>query len=203
MNARVKMLTAEEIKENYEKFVSYAMRTGDHRKDALQKFFDHFEERLALCPASSKLQYHNCFPGGLVEHSLRVLKNCNKLIQVFKDDFEFSKESMIFACLFHDIGKIGMIDHSRYVEQTSDWHKRQGNVYEYNSQMPFLTTPHASVFLLQHFGVHMTFDEFQAILLNDGPVLQENKIYAMKESQLALLVHQADRLACEMVKRNV
>ena len=196
------MLTAEEINENYEKFVSYAMRTGDHRKEALEKFFAHFEERLALCPASSKTAYHNCFPGGLVEHSLRVLRNCNKLVQVFKDEFEISKESMIFACLFHDIGKIGMVDHPRYVEQSSDWHRKQGNLYEYNKEMPFLTTPHGGVYLLQHFGVHMTHDEFQAILLNDGQYDDANRPYGMKETPLALLVHQADCLATVMEKRN-
>lgn len=196
------MLTPEEIGENYEKFYNYAMQTGEHRVDALKKFFLHFEERLALCPASSKKQFHNCFAGGLVEHSLRVLKNCNKLAQVFKDSVPISKESMIFACLFHDIGKIGSLDHERYIPQTSDWHLKQGNLYEWNNKMQFMTVSHGGLFLMQHFGVHMTFDEFQAILLNDGPVLEENKAYCMKETNLALLVHQADRLACEMEKRN-
>ena len=35
-------LSAEEIVENYNKFVSYAKQTGEHRQEALDKFFAHF-----------------------------------------------------------------------------------------------------------------------------------------------------------------
>lgn len=188
-------LTPEQIKENYEKFVSLAMKTGDFRKESLERFFAHFEERLALCPASSKTGFHNAFPGGLVEHSLRVLRNCNRLVQVYKDIFDISQESMIFASLFHDIGKLGGIDEERYVPQTSDWHAKQGNLYEYNPKMPFLTTAHGGLFLLQSFGVKMSHEEWQSILLNDGQYDEGNVAYKLKESPLALLVHQADVVA--------
>lgn len=195
-------LSPEQIKENYEKFVALALKTGDFRKEALEKFFAHFEERLAVCPASSKTSFHNCFPGGLVEHSLRVLKNCNRLAQVYKDSFEISQESMIFACLFHDIGKLGGLDEERYVPQTSDWHAKQGNLYEYNNKMPFLTTSHGGLFLLQAFGVTVSHDEFQAILLNDGQYDESNRAYRLKETPLALLVHQADVAATIIEKKS-
>lgn len=194
------MLNPEQIAENYEKFKTLALQTGDHRKEALEKFFAHFEERLALCPASAKTAFHNCFPGGLVEHSLRVLKNCNRLVQVYKGELEIPKESMIFACLFHDIGKLGSLDQERYVDQTSDWHLKQGNLYEYNDKMPFMTTPDMGIYLLQHFGVHMTMDEMKAILLNDGQYDDGNRAYGLKEGFLALLVHQADVMATLMEK---
>lgn len=196
------MLTPEQIKENYERFVALAMKTGEHRTEALEKFFAHFEERLALCPGSSKTHFHNCFPGGLVEHSLRVLKYCNKLVQVYKEETAISKEEMIFGCLFHDIGKIGDIDNERYIEQTSDWHAKQGNLYEYNPKMGFLTTPHMGIFILQHFGVHMTMDEMKAILLNDGQYAEANAEYKLKEGDLALLVHQADVMATCQEKKH-
>ena len=189
-------LTPEEIQENYNKFVSYAMKTGDHRKDALEKFFSHFEERLALCPGSSRTSFHNCFPGGLVEHSLRVLKNCNRLVQVYKEDFpNISKEEMIFGCLFHDIGKIGSIDEERYLPQKSDWHAKQGMLYEFNDKMPFMSTPDMGVFLLQHFGVQITHNEWLCIKLNDGQYAEANAEYKLKEGILPLLVHQADVVA--------
>lgn len=195
-------LTPEEIEENYNKFVSYALKTGEHRKEALEKFFAHFEERLALCPASSRTDFHNCFPGGLVEHSLRVLKNCNKLVQVYKEEFpDITKESMIFGCLFHDIGKIGSIDHERYIPQTSDWHASKGMLYEYNKNMPFMTTPDMGVFILQHFGIQITHDEWLAIKLNDGQYAESNTEYKLKEGSLPLLVHQSDVVATIVEKR--
>lgn len=195
------MLSAEEIEANFSKFKTYALQTGDHRQEQLTKFLDHFEERLALCPGSSNTHFHNCFPGGLVEHSLRVLRNCNRLAQAFKDEFEISRESMIFACLFHDIGKVGDVTEPRYVTQTNEWHAKQGKMYEFNKKMSFLTTPPMGIFILQHFGVPMNFEEFQSILLNDGQYDDANRPYALKEHPLALLVHQADCLATVMEKR--
>lgn len=195
-------LTPEQIQENYERFRSLVMKTGDHRVAALEKFFDHFEERLALCPASAKTHFHNCFPGGLVEHSLRVLKNCNRLVQVYKGEVEINQQEMIFSCLMHDIGKLGDIDNERYVPQTSDWHAKQGNLYEYNPKMTFITTPHMGIFILQHFGVTLTANEFKSILLNDGQYAPGNLEYKLKEDDLPLLVHQADVMATLMEKKN-
>jgi Uma2 family endonuclease len=68
------MLTAEEITENFNQFRDLLSKIGDRSESAL-KLVDHFGERLALCPASSKRSYHNSFAGGLVDHSLRVCKN--------------------------------------------------------------------------------------------------------------------------------
>ena len=98
------MLTPEQIVENYNKFEALAMKTGEHRQEALKNFFDKMGERLAMCPASSKVDFHNCFPGGLVEHSLRVLTNTIKLAKAM--EIKAPQEELIFACLFHDIGKL-------------------------------------------------------------------------------------------------
>lgn len=196
------MLTPEQIQENYEKFRGLALQTGDHRKEALERFFDHFEERLALCPGSSKTTFHNCFPGGLVEHSLRVLKFCNRLTQVYKDEVSVSREELIFACLFHDIGKLGSVDHERYVPQTNDYFARKGELYEYNQKMEYMTTPHMGPFILQHFGVRMSMAEMKSLTLNDGQYDEANRAYALKEGFLPVLVHQADLMATLVEKEN-
>jgi len=195
------MLTPEQLVENYEKFVSLAKQTGDDRQPALEKFFEHLGQRLAECPGSSQVAFHNCFPGGLVEHSLRVVRNCNRLVQVYKDSFVIDQKEMIFACLFHDIGKLGGIDEERYLPQTNSYWAEKGKLYEYNPKMPFLTTPHGGVFLLQHFGVKVSFAEFQAILLNDGQYDDANRAYGLKECPLALLVHQADVASTHIEKK--
>lgn len=194
-------LTPELIEQNYNKFVSFAMKTGEHRIDALKMFFAHFEERLALCPASSRTYYHLAVPGGLVDHSLRVMKNCNRLMQVYKENVDFSQEEMIMSCLFHDIGKLGDVDNERYVAQTNDWKVKQGQVYDYNPLLKYMTTSQMGLFLMQHFEIKLSYNEYMSILLNDGPIVEENRTYAMKEPLLAILVHQADRMACEQEKK--
>jgi hypothetical protein len=73
-------LTPEEIAANFDKFRSLCEKLGDRSETAL-KMVDSLGEQLALCPASSRKDYHNCMVGGLVEHSLRVLSNAMKLVK--------------------------------------------------------------------------------------------------------------------------
>jgi hypothetical protein len=194
-------LSEEQIIQNWEKYRGLLLQTGEHRAKEVEALLDHFGDRLVMAPASSRTEYHNCFVGGLVDHSLRVLKNCTRLMKVTPELYkDLPEESVVFAALFHDLGKVGDLDNERYVPQTNDYYRGKGNLYEMNFDMPYSTVSHMSVFLLQHFGVKVTWDEWTAIMLNDGPVLVENKPYCMKEPLLALLVHQADRLACEQEK---
>lgn len=195
------MLSEEQIVKNWERFSSLLLQTGEHRSGQLQEMLNHFSDRLIMAPASSKKSYHGCFVGGLVDHSLRVLKNCTRMAKVAPDVYgSLSEESVVFASLLHDFGKVGDLTNERYVPQTNNYYKDKGNLFEINKAMPYATVSHMSVFLLQHFGVKATWDEWQAILLNDGMVLPENKPYAMFETPLALLVHQSDRLSCEQEK---
>lgn len=194
------MLSEEQIVANWEKYSSLLLQTGEHRTEQLQALLDHLGDRLVMCPASSKREYHNCFVGGLVDHSLRVLKNCTRLMKVSPDVFGgIPEESVVFAALLHDLGKVGDLDNDRYVPQTNDYYKSRGNLFEHNHKV-VAKNVHASLFLLQHFGVKMTYDEFEAILLNDGPVTDDGREYCMKETPLALLVQTADRLSCEQEK---
>jgi len=53
---------------------------------------------------------------------------------------------------------------------------------------------------MQQFDVKLTQDEWLAIKLNDGHEADENRPYRMKESVLALVIHAADRMACQQEK---
>jgi putative nucleotidyltransferase with HDIG domain len=192
------MFTPEQIQENYEQFVELTKRAGDDRQEQIGKLLAHFEERLALCPASHYTEYHNCFPGGLIDHSLRVLKLCNRLAKAAET--QLNKESMIFCCLFHDLGKLGDPEHEYYLPQMNDYNRNKGYLYEYSKDIIFMEHAHRSIFNLQYFNIPMTTDEFVAILIHDGPNLPANEKYSMRERTLSLLVHQADRLSVDAEK---
>jgi hypothetical protein len=190
-------LTPEVIEQNWKKFRSLCEKTGD-RGPAVMKMLDELEERLCLCPASSKREYHGAFPGGLVDHSLRVLNNLVRLNNAF--EWKLPKQSMIVAALFHDIGKVGLPgkgdENNFYVPQTDSWRAdKLGEEYKYNDDITYLTTPDRSVFMMQHYGVQLTADEFLAIKCNDGFVLNENKPYCIKCSQLVYGVMTADYIS--------
>lgn len=191
-------LTAEQIAENFEKYRSFMEKLGD-RADAALALVDGLGERLALCPASSRKEYHLPIPGGLVDHSLRVLGNALKLVKAF--GWDVPKDSLIIGCLLHDLGKVGDHEKDYYLPQDSDWHREKlGEMYKHNKDIQFMTVPDRGVWLCQHYGLRLTQPEFMAILLNDGQYADENAPYKMKEPLLVDIVHMADFISSKQEK---
>jgi len=191
------MLSAEEIGANYERFRSLCEKLGD-RSEPMMKLIDHFSERLAMCPASSKKAYHCAYPGGLLEHSLHVLGTAMRLCKTF--GWEVPKDTLILTCLAHDLGKLGNLEEAYYVD-ADQWQKdKLGDMYKYNKNIQYVSVPHQSLWLLQHFGVKLFQDEFLAILLHDGQHAKQNESYSMQEPALASIVSTADFLATKQEK---
>ena len=79
------MITAEQIQSNWDKFLNIIDThiTGE-RKDKLLEFYKQYEDRFVLLPASHKKAYHNCFPGGYIDHVIRVIEAAIKVDKVSK-----------------------------------------------------------------------------------------------------------------------
>jgi len=127
------------------------------------------------------------------------LSNVLKLTKTF--DLQFSKESLIISSLLHDSNKYGSVQNPYYVPETEDWRLRKGYNYKINPKLEnWFASGHRGLFLLQYFGVKLTEEEWLAILLNDGTEVDENRVYTFKEPKLAIIVHMADRWACQIEK---
>jgi hypothetical protein len=194
----IEELLPEEIEANWNRFISMIDKLGD-RRGVVMDLLGVIDERLCLAPASSRVKYHNCFPGGLVDHSLRVLANAFRLSKAF--GWKVPRDSLILVCLFHDLGKVGDLDGDMYLSEESGWHRdKLGQLYRYNEEIQFMTHADRSIFLLQHFGVKLSRDEWLAIRLHDGQHVDENKSYSMKEPGLAIIVSLADLIATKQEK---
>lgn len=191
-------LTPEQIEQNWTRYRALCEKLGA-RSEAALLMVDGLGERLAVCPASGKRDYHNAFAGGLVDHSLRVLGNAVKLAGAF--DWKIAKDSMIIGCLFHDLGKVGDHENDYYVPQTDGWRAdKLGELYTYNKDLQYMTVPDRGVWLCAHFGLALKQDEFLAIKLNDGQYAPENAPYKLKEPMLADVVHMADLISTKQEK---
>lgn len=196
-------LTPEEIEQNWKRFRALCGKLGD-RTAAVNDLLDDLDVRLCLCPASSKVDYHGAFPGGLVDHSLRVLNNLVALNKAY--GWALPREGMIMGSLFHDVGKVGLPggeghQNDFYLEQTDQWLRdKRGEVYRYNNALTHMSTPDRSVFIMQHYGIRLSPDEWLAIRLNDGFVLQENKGYCLRISPLVYGVMTADYVSTMVEK---
>lgn len=159
-------------------------------------------EQFFLAPASTRKNFHNAFPGGLLEHSLTVTDNVLKIADGL-GAFQDRRDSLQFAALFHDLGKAGDGEHPHYVPVKDDWKRNKGELYEVNPECPFMTTGERGVVLLWKFDLQPTYDEMMALRLNDGMGARENAPYAFKEPPFALLVHWADHWATMQEKGRV
>lgn len=201
MTTEEDFLSPEEIEANFNTFREWCEKTGSRSPKVLE-MVDCLSTNLAMCPASSRLDFHLPIPGGLVKHCLNVLENAVKLRRVFK--WNIPDESLILCSLFHDIGKIGHVERNEdgsrtiidfYIDAEEWKHRKYGERYQWNKEMPAWSIPQLSVFLMQEFEIRLSRSEYLAILLNDGCVVEENKRYCLQVEPLVICIQQADYIS--------
>jgi hypothetical protein len=201
-------LTAEQLQENWVTFINYIdTYISEPRASKLKEFYDKYAERIMFMPASHKKEYHNAFPGGYVDHVIRVIDGALKINEVWKemgvDDSTYTIEELVFSALNHDLGKIGDEENESYIPQTDKWRQdKLGEDYMFNEKLAFASVPDRSLFLLQDFGIKYTFNEMVAIQTHDGIYDEGNKKYLMTfapgqkpRTSLPFILHQADLMA--------
>ena len=203
------MLEAEKIKSNWERYREIVNTSFPTRKDALNRMYDELEDRMVFMPASSMEHFHNAFAGGYVDHILRVMECAEALHFTWSsqgaDMSGYTREELLFAAMHHDLGKAGFPGEGNEVYQieTSDWHrKNQGKLYKTNANIPFAMVPDLSIWLLQEYGVKVSWNEYQAIKIHDGMYDEANKPYfvarsaqAKLKTNLPVILHHADHMA--------
>lgn len=186
----------EQIKENWEKFDGLCRRLSD---SGLNELLDALGDRLVMCPASPRLEQYGCYPGGLVDHALKVAGNMRTLRDAY--EFDVPLASILKVGLLHDLGKVGDLEKDYFVEQESDWHREKlGQLYKFNENLNKMAVSHRTLWLLQNFGVILTGDEWLAIQLAQGSHFEENRFYVGHEPTLALLLQQAKAMTIHTSK---
>jgi hypothetical protein len=195
-------ISADKIMERHDQFMKLINK--DSRADKLLVMYEQFGEQLAEAPASRKSHYHNAFPGGYIDHVVRVAESAMKVSRLYKEmggDIDFTSQECIFSALHHDLGKLGMEGTPYYIDQESDWHRKRGEVYTHNPELGYMTVPDRALFLLQKYGIEITQKEFLGIKLADGMYDESNKSYLASydpypiRTSLPRILHVADYLS--------
>lgn len=182
------------IQSNWETYEKLAKRLGD---DNIGELLDTLGERLVMCPASPKKSATCAFPGGLVEHSLDVTRVMRKIASSLELDIDIS--SILKVGLFHDIGKVGDLEKDYFIDQDSDWHREKlGQLYKFNDSLNKMSISHRTLYLLQHFRIGLTNDEWIAIQLAQGSHFEENRFYVGHEPTLAMVLQQAKQMTTHL-----
>jgi len=207
-------LTAEQLQENYIKFLSYIdTYISSPRKEQLKELYETHAERIMLMPASGTDHYHNAWPGGYVDHVMRVIDAALKVKQLWESfgaTINYTEEELVFAALNHDLGKIGTEEAEQYIPNDSEWHrKNQGKIYKNNPANSFMTVPDRSLRILAERGIKVSENEWFGIKLHDGMYDESNKAYYISydvnsrlRTNLPYVLHQADQMAARVEYEN-
>lgn len=212
------MLEAEQIQSNWNKHLKIVNTylTGD-RKEKVLNMLEKLSEIYVMAPASGKTWYHNAFAGGYVDHVNRVIQYAVKQSALYEEmggNIDYTLEELVFAALFHDLGKIGDGEKPNYLPQTDKWRQdKLSEMYTFNSDLDFMLIPDRSLFILQKFDIKVNQKEYLAIRCHDGVFDKANEAYffshqesSRQKTSIISVLHTADFLASkveyDMWKRN-
>jgi hypothetical protein len=204
-------LTPQQIQDNWNELIEIInTHISSPRKEKMLEFYEQYSERLMLYPAAHKKEYHNAFPGGYIEHVLRVIRCAIKQYDLWEEEgadmSTFTLEELIFSAINHDLGKMGDEEHESYIPQTDNWRRdKLGEDYMFNQKVPFSSVPDRGLYMLQSHGIQYTFNEMLAIQTHDGLYDEANKKYLMTylpeqkpRTSLPYILHFADMMAARI-----
>lgn len=182
---------------------------SEERQEKIFSMISDLEDEYITAPASSKTSFHNCFPGGYLDHVNRVVLLALNQMQMYQEmggEINFTEEELVMSALFHDLGKIGDKNHPTYIPQTNNWRRDTlQETYSTNPELQFMLIQDRSLFTLQKYGITLTEKEYLAIKLHDGLYDETNKPYlitynpdARLKSNLVYILHTADLLASKI-----
>lgn len=185
-------ISKEKILKNTKKY----FETAEQYKFVSEELTNFLGQSFISAPASTSLNLHNCFEGGLIDHSLRVASYTIKLNETLPETLKQSKESLIKVSLLHSIGKAHL-----YKPNPSDWHKQnQGNMYIFNEDIVSMSIGERSAYYVMKFGTNLNENEYQAIIgFSKEATDVQNKWYS---STLSVLLRQAIELSIIEEKYN-
>lgn len=162
------------------------------KREGIEDLITYMQE-IGFLTAPCSTRYHLAKEGGLLEHTVNVMKIAEKIGVSLMGGEKYNeiKDSVIIAAALHDLGKCGQFGKPNYVPD--------GDVYWTNPDLLYVPHEIRSVAIAQMF-IDLTEDEQFAILYHNGlytPLGQEVK---NQETQLYMILHWADMWASRVVE---
>jgi hypothetical protein len=122
-------------------------------------------------------------------------------------DVTCSDSDIILAAMFHDLGKVGDLEHPYYIIQTDEWRRNKLNeFYTYSKELENLSVTDRALWLLQHFDIKVSQEVWKAIKLADGMFDDGNtklfKLGTNNQNILHYIIHFADWMATVAEKQH-
>jgi hypothetical protein len=180
------MISLEKIEKNKKKF----LETNEQYKIFSNELLEFLGEYLFISPASPSTDLYGCYPGGLLDHVIKVCKYSLLLNDILPSNIKIQKEKLIKTVFLSQIGKVFL-----FKENPSEWHRvNQGKMYIYDTNKNVaLRVGERSVYYATKYGVSLEEDEFQAIINLDKE--SDDKMAKWYSSIIGQIIKQAFELA--------
>lgn len=180
-------ITRQEQQARFWDLLSAVERTGMDKLIEWLNKTDYF-----TAPASSK--HHGDYEGGLLEHSLNVYDEFNRLRSAYPE-YPVSEETAVIITLFHDLCKVNFYATEKRNRKNADGQWEQYDFYTIKEKFCYGGHGSKSVFLLQNF-IQLTPEEAVAINCHMG-AWDGNKDVgnAYEHYPVAWMLHVADEAA--------
>jgi len=154
------MIDSVKITKNKKKFIETSEKYNIFTDDLL----NFLGEDLFLSPASTSIEMYGCYPGGLIDHLLKVCKYSIQLNNLLPDDVKVADESIIKVVFLSQIGKTFL-----FKPNESEWHRKNlGKMYDYNNDAVLtMLVGERSAYYAMKYGVNFTEEEYQAVINSD------------------------------------
>jgi len=200
-------MTNEQVRQEIRDLLMKANRTG------MNSLLAHMD-KMGFFEAPCSGAYHLAEVGGLARHSLNVYYLAESVanLEVFDNDSLYY-ESIILACLLHDLGKAGQFDKPGYVPNMLKGRPTKANPnpepkqsetkpYEVNKALLPVAHETRSVVIASQF-IDLTEGEQFAILYHNGMYGTAKYDLQGHETPLQMLLHFADMWASHVTEKEI
>lgn len=150
------MLTEQQLELNKKKFIE----TNQKYKMFTPELLKFLGDDLYIAPASTTLDMHGCFPGGLLNTIMKACKYSIQINDLLPENQRVLKETIVKCSFLSQIGKVFML-----VPNSSEWHRKNlGKMYEFKETNVKLKSSERSIYYATKYGVLLTEEEFQCII---------------------------------------
>lgn len=155
--------------------------------EKINTFIEQEGQRIISGSFSQRTKEPFCGIGGLVEYSLELAKTASSISKAL--NYDVSKASIIKCSLLSVIGRAGTLTINRFVDTTSEWHKEKlGQYYDWNDECPKYRIGDMTLYILQHYDISLSWDEWLAISLVSDTTPETTKFYGYNKSRLATVL---------------
>jgi len=147
------MLTIPQLEHNKKKF----LESNEKYKIMTQELLDFLGDDLFTAPASSSLTMVGCYPGGLLNHTIKACKYAIKYNEILPEKLKQPIESIVKVVFLCQIGKVFMF-------KLNEKKFEKDRMYDFNDDIIRLRIGERSAYYALKYGVKLTEKEYQGIL---------------------------------------